>query len=398
MAAIDISNPSSGGGGGGGNLQLSGGASMTSTLTSVTDTSNTSSPLKLSTTSVQVVSPLRITTSDAFGFYIDAEDSSTNNRFSVKRDPSSQLVTIDFASNPAGSTTSVGAIRTYVDGVNLSEVMTFREDGLVGVGTTSPTQKLHVNGNLRIETGGIYDGSNNIGTSGQVLSSTGTTTQWVTPSAGSPAGSTGYVQFNTGGSFNADADLFWDNTNKRFGIGTTTPGTHIDVHSGADNIASFNRTGSGNAYAQFALAGTNKWRIGYLNSTGDFIIYDVTNSTTRIAFTNAGVIDFQAGQLKNYSASQNSGGALTITSANSSTYNGSVYNVTGAVTISADNTVPDGFSMTIIQQDANSCTISAGTGLTLRNRQGNTKSNGQWSVISIVRTGSNLILGGDTSA
>ena len=144
MAAIDISSPASGGGGGG-NLQLLGGASMTSTLTAVTDTSNVSSPLKLSTTAVQIESPLRITTSDASGFYLDAEDSATNNRFSIKRDPSSQVVTLDFASNPTGSTDMVGAIRTYVDGVNLSEVMTFREDANVGIGTTTPTTKLVVN-------------------------------------------------------------------------------------------------------------------------------------------------------------------------------------------------------------------------------------------------------------
>lgn len=145
MARIDIKSSNTGGGGGG-NLQLSGGASMTSTLTAVTDTSNVASPLKLSTTAVQVVSPLRITTSDASGFYLDAEDSATNNRFSIKRDPSSQLVTLDFASNPAGSTTAVGAIRTYVDGVNLSEAMTFREDGNVGIGTTNPFALLTVGG------------------------------------------------------------------------------------------------------------------------------------------------------------------------------------------------------------------------------------------------------------
>jgi hypothetical protein len=126
-------------------LQLQGGVALSSTLTSVTDQNNTASPLKLSTTSAQFVSPLRISTDDASGFYLDCEDSSTNNRFSIKRDPASQLVTLDFASNPIGSTTSVGAIRTYVDGTNLSEVMTFREDGNVGIGTTTPTTKLVVN-------------------------------------------------------------------------------------------------------------------------------------------------------------------------------------------------------------------------------------------------------------
>jgi hypothetical protein len=38
---------------------------------------------------------------------------------------------IDFSANPTGSTTVVGAIRTYVNGVNLSEVLQFREDGTI---------------------------------------------------------------------------------------------------------------------------------------------------------------------------------------------------------------------------------------------------------------------------
>ena len=121
-AAIDIS--SSGGGAlDTGILQLENGVAMDSTLRNVADQDNTTSPLKLSTTAVQIESPLRITTSDASGFYLDAEDSATNNRFSIKRDPSSQEVTLDFASNPTGSTTLVGAIRTYRDGTNLSNAM-----------------------------------------------------------------------------------------------------------------------------------------------------------------------------------------------------------------------------------------------------------------------------------
>jgi len=61
---------------------------------------------------------------------------------------------IDFSANPTGSTTVVGAIRTYVNGVNLSEVMTFREDGNVGVGTTSPTARLRV---ISADTNGIAE-------------------------------------------------------------------------------------------------------------------------------------------------------------------------------------------------------------------------------------------------
>ena len=53
---------------------------------------------------------------------------------------------------------------------------------------------------------------------------------WQTATAGAtPGGSTGYVQFASSTSFAGDSNLFWDNTNKRLGIGTTTPQTKLDV-------------------------------------------------------------------------------------------------------------------------------------------------------------------------
>ena len=112
-------------------------SAMDATLRAVSDTSNTQSPLRLSTTVVQTLSKLQITTADSN--YIDAEDNSGNNRFTVGRDPASQQVNVDFASNPSGSGAIVGAIRTYVDDVNLSEVMVFQENGQIGVGTTAPS-------------------------------------------------------------------------------------------------------------------------------------------------------------------------------------------------------------------------------------------------------------------
>jgi len=62
--------------------------------------------------------------------------------------------------------------------------------GNVGIGTTSPTQKLHVVGNARV-TGAYYDSNNSPGTANQVLVSTVTGTDWVDGSAipGVPAGS-----------------------------------------------------------------------------------------------------------------------------------------------------------------------------------------------------------------
>lgn len=110
-------------------LQLLNDVDLTSTLTAVTDKNNNQSPLFLSTTGVQTTSTLQITTQD--DPYIDAEDGLGNNRFTIGRAPASQQVNVDFASNPTGGTNFVGGIRTYQDGVNLSEVVKFRKDGQV---------------------------------------------------------------------------------------------------------------------------------------------------------------------------------------------------------------------------------------------------------------------------
>jgi len=68
--------------------------------------------------------------------------------------------------------------------------------GNIGIGTDNPSQKLHVTGNARV-TGAYYDSSNSAGTSGQVLSSTATGTDWV--SAGGTSGFAPMVKFNRSG-------------------------------------------------------------------------------------------------------------------------------------------------------------------------------------------------------
>lgn len=217
--------------------------------------------------------------------------------------------------------------------------------------------------------------------------------------SGTPAGSTGYVQFNSSGAFNADADLFWDNTNKRLGIGTTTPGTHIDVHSGDDNVASFNRTGTGNAYAQFAMSGTNKWRVGYNNTAGSFVVYDVANTVDRMVITNTGEIDLQGNKLQNFSADVEAlTASLEFNAANSATYNGRVIQISGACAFTFNNNLPIGFSATFIQTDVNSSSFAGVGSVIVNNRQGHSSNNGQYSVVSIVKINTlQFILGGDTA-
>jgi len=159
MAAIDLTSGSASAYGAG-ELQLQNKVQMTGTLTPVTDNLNVASPLLLSTSLVQTTSTLKITTSDVA--YIDAEDNSGNNRFTVSRASASQLVTVDFASVPTALTTPVGAIRTATDGVNLANVMTFLENGNIGFGTDTPTNTIDIerttgNSTLNIQgNGGVF--------------------------------------------------------------------------------------------------------------------------------------------------------------------------------------------------------------------------------------------------
>jgi Chaperone of endosialidase len=63
-------------------------------------------------------------------------------------------------------------------GVQTAKMTIEPNSGNVGIGTTSPSQKLHVSGNARV-TGAYYDSNNTPGTLGQILSSTATGTDWI---------------------------------------------------------------------------------------------------------------------------------------------------------------------------------------------------------------------------
>jgi len=93
-----------------------------------------------------------------------------------------------------------------------TEFMRINTNGTVSIGNTNSTFPLEVTGTIRstsVRPDTILDTTNGVGTSGQLLSSTGTAIQWIAPPA---AGSNFQVQFNSSGSLAADSVFTYNST------------------------------------------------------------------------------------------------------------------------------------------------------------------------------------------
>jgi hypothetical protein len=106
-------------------------------------------------------------------------NSTTFSGASPFNDPDGVYVISSNGSLTVGSIT----LNPFKVATNNAERLRVTETGNAGIGTTNPSQLFHVQGNARV-TGAIYDSTNSPGTSGQVLQSTVTGTQWTTAAAG----------------------------------------------------------------------------------------------------------------------------------------------------------------------------------------------------------------------
>ncbi len=140
----------------------------------------------------------------------------------------------------------------------------------VGIGIATPTEKLHVAGNLRFDRALMPNG--NAGTSGQVLVSQGAATApaWQTPAwAGiCNTATTNYVQKWTGAEL-CNTIIFDNGT--RVGISTATPASKFEVVDGGlsfrvgGNLMSLRKdAGTGNRYPYFEIRNGSGVRAFYL--------------------------------------------------------------------------------------------------------------------------------------
>jgi hypothetical protein len=279
-----------------GTLQIEGGVPLSASLQNVTDVSGNISQLQLATNATKINGNLEVASDLDVGgntnidgntlilgtlevdnttkiktdnvTYLDVEDGSGNNRFTISRPSLGQKVAIDYASNPLSSLEIVGSIRTFQNGTILSDVVTFRRDGqvtfservnveadsLVTTQTSSVIASTTTNANLVIApngTGalvasipdGTITGGNARGTNAVDLQTTRTAATNVSSAQNSTI---------SGGSTNTASSNF--STVSGGQSNTATASTHATVVGGQSNTASgqrstviggFNNTASG---------------------------------------------------------------------------------------------------------------------------------------------------------
>jgi hypothetical protein len=150
----------------------------------------------------------------------------------IKIEGTSSLSFGGTASVPAWGINSSGSDLIINDQAATTGDVLFTNAGNVGIGTNAPSQKLHVDGAVRV-TGGYYDSSNSQGTSGKVLSSTGSGTSWVDTISGPGL---------------ADRVVRWTGSNTITSSSIRDNGTNVAIgqsNAGDENLTVGSGTGSG---------------------------------------------------------------------------------------------------------------------------------------------------------
>jgi len=105
-------------------------------------------------------------------------------------------------------------------------------------------------------TGAFKSTSGQMGTLGQLLSSTGSGTNWISPGPAIIGGAPGQIQFNDNNDFAGSADLVWDETNKKLGIGITNPSYTVTIKNTSNKKT-------------LRLIGPGSWGLGARITFGD---------------------------------------------------------------------------------------------------------------------------------
>jgi len=172
-----------------------------------------------------------------------------------------------------------GSGGTFPGGIDKS--VQFNDGGLAfgGVSTflyDKVSSTLSVNNAKPIQ---IIDGSNSVGTAGQVLSSTGSGLAFVTPIPVAPGAPVNSVQFNNAGAFGGDSNFIFNpttdvlNVNGNVGIGSLSAPTDRLVVTGANSTIRVKSTTFNNAnlVLEDSSVGVKQLGLSVNTDTADFI-------------------------------------------------------------------------------------------------------------------------------
>jgi len=238
-----------------------------------------------------------------------------NNLLQIKSPSGYAYLTIGNGDS-ANSTSYIGGasgftvIGSVTDAGVLSEYMRITNAGKIGIGTTSPAEKLTVSGDSNItgklavgsagahpsiafynQNDAYFNGAVTVddtldlvnltvsgaqGTDGQVLTSTGSGVAWEDAATGTVTGTGAATQvafWDGTSSLDGDANLYFDSVNKRLGVGTSSPTNPLTV-VGSNSISIDDyiiHNGDTDTYFGFSADGN----VNFVSNAGnEMLVYD----------------------------------------------------------------------------------------------------------------------------
>ncbi|NDD53567.1 hypothetical protein EBZ39_06775, partial [bacterium] len=231
-------------------------------------------------------------------------------------------------------------------GVSGTELLRILSSGNMGLGTSSPSERLHVSGRARITTIDSSSSPMNM----LWADANGVIQKTAVPSGGvSGSGTTNYVAKFTGSTAVGNSQIFDNGTN--VGIGTTSPSLKLDIVGTSDINMSIQTTSSGvnaNAGIRLQTATEGFYTIQTGNAvSGGLRIYDAVANAERLRINSSGELLI---------------GTTTDAGAYALQVAGSIYNTTGAVLAASSGNVGIGTTSPAQKLDVNGNAIVSGFG------------------------------------
>ena len=324
----------------------------------------------------------------------------------------------------AGGANSLGSINLVIEEDNLQkaalcfspdpgdfnrkEAMRISSDGYIGVGTTDPVAPIHIKRDsqggeanaLVLQNNFANDNGESVnlsfrGTADHDLASIDALVTAADAGGKYPAD----LIFKTSAAGQDKAEKLRIDSNGNVGIGTSSPAHNLHIATGTPSMK------LEGGQPRIFLKETDQADLNTLirNNNGSFQIDTVNNSDSLVANRlsishSSGAVDFQGGEISNFSASINAQTGTSYTLASSDRGKVLTFENASDITVTVAPSLGAGFSCTCIQLGEGQVIFAAGSGVTVSNRQLHTKIAGNKGMVTLASYAADtFILCGDTA-